>query len=402
MGQHTSVSTEGLSVLVTDGAERAALAAVRSLGLAGYRVHVCADRKRTLAGASRFAHSTTFLPSALLHPEEFARGVAELVSRDGIRVVLPVSEGSLLALLARPGAVAPAILPFPTLEAFDRVRDKALVLELAGAQGIAVPRQHVLGLPGGSTAEVRFPLVVKPARSVGSAVEGVRGKFGVAYASSQSELRRVLDNLPASAYPLLLQERIVGPGVGIFLLRWNGQRVATFAHRRLREKPPSGGVSVYRESIAADPDLVKRSEALLTNLGWDSVAMIEYKIDRETGVPYLMEINGRLWGSLQLAIDAGVDFPRLLVESALEKSPAHVSTYRLGVRSRWWWGDVDQLLSRLRRSDTALALPPGSPSRTRALLEFLALWRPGDRNEVLRLGDPGPFVRETLDWFRGR
>jgi hypothetical protein len=63
---------------------------------------------------------------------------------------------------------------------------------------------------------------------------------------------------------------------------------------------------------------------------------------------------------------------------------------------------VDHLLARLRHSDAALSLPPGAPGRLAAVRNFLRLWRPGDRSEVLRLSDPGPFVRETLDWFRGR
>ena len=82
---------------------------------------------------------------------------------------------------------------------------------------------------------------------------------------------------------------------------------AVFAHRRLREKPPSGGVSVYRESVAPDPSLVARAAALLAGLGWRGVAMVEMKTDARTGTPYLMEVNGRFWGSLQLAVDAGVD-----------------------------------------------------------------------------------------------
>jgi predicted ATP-grasp superfamily ATP-dependent carboligase len=161
-------------------------------------------------------------------------------------------------------------------------------------------------------------------------------------------------------------------------------------------------VSVYRESIAADPVLVERSKALLRCFAWEGVAMVEYKLDAATGTPYLMEINGRFWGSLQLAVDAGVDFPRLLVEHALGRPVAPVTRYRMGVRSRWWWGDVDHLLARLRRTPEELALPPGSPGRLAAARDFLMLWRPGDRNEVFRLSDPRPQLRETIEWFRGR
>jgi hypothetical protein len=129
--------------------------------------------------------------------------------------------------------------------------------------------------------------------------------------------------------------------------------------------------------------------------------MIEYKLDERTGTPYLMEINGRFWGSLQLAVDAGVDFPALLAGVALGGDPAPVTAYRTGVRSRWWWGDVDHLLARLRRSPEDLALPPGSPGRWRALADFLTVRR-ADRNEILRRSDPGPFFHETGQWLRGR
>jgi hypothetical protein len=90
----------------------------------------------------------------------------------------------------------------------------------------------------------------------------------------------------------------------------------------------------------------------------------------------------------------------LLVEAVLDRRPEPVSSYRVGVRSRWWWGDVDQLLTRLRHSPRELALPAGSPSRWRALAEFLVLWRPGDRSEVFRPSDPKPFFRESVKWVR--
>jgi hypothetical protein len=126
-------------------------------------------------------------------------------------------------------------------------------------------------------------------------------------------------------------------------------------------------------------------------------------LETASAIPYLMEINGRFWGSLQLAIDAGVDFPKLLVQSALGERGRSQSSegVRDGVRSRWEWGDVNHLIARLRRSPRELDLPPGSPGRGKAIADFFR-WRRGDRLEVLRANDPGPFVRETLDWFRGR
>jgi predicted ATP-grasp superfamily ATP-dependent carboligase len=205
----------------------------------------------------------------------------------------------------------------------------------------------------------------------------------------------VLAALPDGAFPVLLQQRVHGPGEGLFGLRWNGRMVATFAHRRLREKPVEGGVSVYRESIAPPAELVAAGTKLLAQLGWQGVAMIECKRDLATGRYVFMEVNGRLWGSLQLAIDAGVDFPALLVGCALGSPVVPAASYRIGVRSRWFWGDVDHLYLRLRDGNAA---GEGS-GRLAAVRDFFRV-RPGrDREEIWRWRDPGPFLLESLRWM---
>ncbi len=393
------------SVLVTDGHERAALAVVRSLGRAGYRPFVCSPRARALAGASRYCARQTAVPDALEQPALFAVAVDRLVRQWHIDVLLPITEASLLALLPERQRFEGVRIPFPPDAQFRRICDKAAVLDAAGALGIAVPQYHTLPSPDHRRtlvpAELSYPLVVKPARSVSEA-NGHRIKSGVAHVRDWDALQRALDQAAAGAYPLLLQRRIVGPGIGIFLLLWEGQVLATFGHRRIREKPPSGGVSVYCESIAAQPDLVAGSRALLERFGWEGVGMVEFKLDVASGIPYLMEVNGRFWGSLQLAIDAGVDFPALLLAAALGGGVGPVRSYRVGVKSRWWWGDVDNLLARLRRSKEDLGLSGDTPGRWRAVAEFLKAAWPGTRGEVLRLRDPMPFVQETLDWLRRR
>jgi len=389
------------SVLVTDGEERAALAAVRSLGRAGYRVYACAGRDHSLAAASRYCQATATTPSPLVDARGYLEAVASLLERWKIDVLLPVSEQALRVLLPARFQDHGVRIPFPSHDVFALVSDKEELLRRCSRFDLFAPEQHVLRAPAQLEViapDLTFPLVVKPTRSVVAARTGSI-KTGVTYAGDAAELRRGLASLPEAAYPILLQQRIVGPGSGVFLLVWDGELVASFAHRRLREKPPSGGVSVYSESVPADPALVDRGLRLLRDVGWQGVAMLEFKTDRSTGRPYLMEINGRLWGSLQLAVDAGVDFPALLVGCALGDKPV-CSGYRVGLRNRWWWGDVDHLLARLRRSAVELGLPPDAPSRGQVVRDFLHVWRPGDRSEILRLTDPMPFLRETLDWLR--
>jgi predicted ATP-grasp superfamily ATP-dependent carboligase len=63
----------------------------------------------------------------------------------------------------------------------------------------------------------------------------------------------------------------------------NGNPVCLIQHRRLREYPPSGGVSVYCESMKESPDLFERSVALLRAFEWEGVAMVEYRYDELSG-----------------------------------------------------------------------------------------------------------------------
>jgi glycosyltransferase involved in cell wall biosynthesis/predicted ATP-grasp superfamily ATP-dependent carboligase len=392
-------------VLVTDGNQRAALAAVRSLGNAGYEVHVCSPRAASIAGSSRQCSGSHQVADALHQPDRFIEDLDRLVTRLKPRVLLPISEAALLAILPERDRFACAI-PFPDAAAFTRICDKRGVLAAAESHGIRVPAQTEIASARDAerlNGQLQFPVVLKPYRSVAGDAAG-RVSTGVSYATTLHELRSSLERIPRAAFPILLQQRIDGPGFAISVLVWDGELRAAFAHRRIREKPPSGGVSVLRESIPLDQNLLARSLDLLRVFSWQGVAMVEYKLDSATGVPFLMEINGRLWGSLQLAIDAGVDFPALLVEAVLGGISAPVIGYKAGVRSRWEWGDVDHLLATFLHSPGTLALPAGAyrHRRIRALAGFLRAFGRSNRPEIFRLRDPAPFLRETRDWFRGR
>ena len=393
------------SVLVTDGDQRAALAVVRSLGRAGYKVHVCSVRPKSIAGASRHSSGSHTVADPLSDSESFISDLERVIAATRTDVLIPISEAALLVVLPERERFSCAI-PFADATAFHRVSDKRTVLEIAKMQGIAVPEQTVIA----AAAEIsrldeglQFPLVIKPSRSV-AGKDGKRIRTGVAYATNARELREELKRLPAETYPVLLQHRIDGTGVGISVLVWEDVLIAAFAHRRIREKPPSGGVSVLRESIPIDQKLLELSLALLRKFSWKGVAMVEYKLDSNTGIPYLMEINGRFWGSLQLAIDAGVDFPNLLVQLALEQTPAPVLTYETGVRSRWEWGDMDHFLARMLHPPATIGAPSPRPKprRLAAIAEFVRGFNRENRAEVFRRDDLGPFFRETVDWFRRR
>jgi predicted ATP-grasp superfamily ATP-dependent carboligase len=389
------------SALVLDGEHRAALAVVRSLGRRGVTVHVASSVPRSLAGGSRFAASESLVPDPTQGSEAYARAIARLSADCNAPVIMPVTEASILALLEYQDLLGPIRMASRDLARFRLATDKAAVLSLASQLNIDVPAQWTINDAAGiaTIPEEHYPLVVKPARSVVTSTAG-RRKVAVQYASGRQELAEIIGRLGADAGPFLLQTRITGPGVGIFLLRWDDRILATFGHRRIREKPPSGGVSVCCESIAPPPELVTQSIRLLDALKWDGVAMVEYKRDDQTGRHFLMEINPRFWGSLQLAVDSSVDFPWYQYQAIEGEEVTPVTRWEIGRRSRWVWGEVDHLVTRLRHSPASLDLPANHPSLASTALQILLPWRPRQKSDVFRWSDPVPAWRETVAWFQ--
>jgi len=395
--------SEPARILVTDSDNRSALAATRSLGRAGYTVFTAGEAHPSLASVSKY--SSGFAPyfSPNGSPERFVRDVAAIIERHRIEVLLPMTEITTL-LLTQYRELLPASvrLPFPDAATVAAVADKSQVLSQAQRIGVPIPRTLVIESAQDARAkasQIEYPAVFKPARS-----RNWNGKqwvsSGTGYASDADTLFARLDQLNPAVFPVLIQERIVGPGIGVFVCCDGDDVLATFAHRRIREKPPSGGVSVLCESSLVDPVAKKHAVALLKAMGWRGVAMVEFKQNSADGSLRLMEINGRFWGSLQLAIDAGVDFPALAVDVALERKRAPLESYRVGTRSRWLWGDVDAMLALLFRSRVQLNLPDSHPGRWRTLLSFLKPW--GTRYELERSDDPKPAVLAAKRWFLRR
>jgi predicted ATP-grasp superfamily ATP-dependent carboligase len=388
-----------MNVLVTDGNQRAALAITRSLGRR-MRVWVGDERPGSLAAASRYCAREVIYPSPYTDPEGFEHFLLRFIEREPVHVLMVASDVTTHIVSKNADAIRPhAAIAVPPFDAFECVTDKWRLLQRAASLGIPIPATHVVDGKAALASllpRIEYPVVVKPTRSRMPTRAGwVSGT--AQYAADEDQLQRLYrDTDYLASAPSLIQTRIVGPGLGVFVLCDRGRVVATFAHRRLRERPPSGGVSVLCESAPFDAEQQDQAVRLLEPLGWHGVAMLEYKRDLRTGQSVLMEVNGRFWGSLQLAIDAGVDFPSLACQLALGQPPEQRGPYTVGVKSRWALGDVDHLLARLRhgRAD----LPDHAPSFLGAVLDFLRATGPGVRGEMWRRDDPGPAYRELCQY----
>ena len=386
-------------VLILDANTRSALAATRSLGKRGVHVAVADETGRTLAGCSKHCGETFAYPPPGASPRAFIATLSEQCAKRGIGVIFPMTEISTAVVLRHRGELGELTIPFVDADTFDLLNDKWRLLHLAQELGVSIPRTHFI-MDGSSLGDVypqlTFPVVLKPYRS--RICSGGRWiSAAVQYAESARELEEIVARYEYfHSHPFLIQEYVPGRIHGIFALYQKGAPVVFFAHRRLREKPPSGGVSVLSESVDFNPAALRMARTLLDHVKWHGVAMVEFKVSPD-GTPFLMEVNARFWGSLQLAIDAGIDFPWLLYQLAVNREIDQVRDYARGVRSRWLIGDLASLYRTLSNGSPSYL---SGGSKAKAAVQFLRFFEPNIRYEVNRWNDPAPFFFELLHCFR--
>ena len=387
------------NVLVLDANQRSALAIIRSLGRRGLTVIAADMDARTLGGASRFASKSLRYSDPANAPNAFLADVYAIVERFNIGTIIPATDLTTMLLLSQSSLPHNAMIAAPTLPSYEALTDKARLVEIAQTLGIKIPmtriaatRQEIFE----ASREIGFPVVLKPARSrylrqgkvISTGVEIVQEIDQIA---ERMEHCQWIDDIPC-----LVQQFVPGHGAGVFSLCSSIGPVGWFAHRRIREKPPTGGVSVLSESTIVDPVMQAAAAKLLNAAHWFGVAMVEFRIGKD-GTPYLMEVNGRFWGSLQLAIDCGFDFPWLLYQIAHGRVTPSMPSYDTGRRLRWLLGDLDSLLIDLRGGRLSMGQKAVAISRFfAAFVDFRC------RQEVLRISDPIPGVREVARWLKNR
>ena len=385
-----------MRVFVTDGDNRAALAVTRSLGRAGHEVVVGEKRSPSLAQSSRFCANRVTYPDPVIAPDDFVAHLAQEIAARGVDVLIPIADITTFLVTQHRDRFRSCAVPFADASVVERAADKVDLMRTAMRVGVPVPKTIVVTHPPVlPTGAMDYPVVVKPRQSRIRLPQGWVST-NVSYAKDAEQLARDLAARPAHEFPVMLQERIVGSGLGVFACYHEGRPVAMFSHRRLRERPPWGGVSVLAESVALSPRAREYATTLLDELGWRGVAMVEFKVDERDGLPKLMEINGRFWGSLQLAIDAGVDFPNILVRSAMGEAFGPQPPYRTGVRNRWFWGDVDSLITTLFSEPKVAGGASGSLA---AIWRFMEVRSPDLYYDNPKWEDVRPWLFETYQRF---
>lgn len=356
-----------MPILVLDGYCNAAVETLQSLGRKGLEVDVSAESADCLAFHSRHVARKLRQPPA--GSEDFNVWLREQFALRQYDLIVPATEASLLGI--RPlDPTDPIRLRsvLPGNRSMDIALDKHQTYEFARGLGVPMPQCVLLSGKAESNRPERFPVVLKSLHSK-VLIDGNLRSFPAQVVRNLKEYQEVLNRWQPFTV-MEWQEYIFGRGIGAEFLYDHGKKVWHFVHERIHELPLTGGASSYRRSIEPPQPLLADAEKLLTALEWHGVAMVEFRVDAG-GQHWLMEINPRLWGSLALAIDAGVDFPLGLWNLACGKEPPPQPRYRTGFYTRDLKMDFHWFVDNLRANpDDKLLLTKSS------LLAVLQLFRP--------------------------
>jgi protein-tyrosine-phosphatase/predicted ATP-grasp superfamily ATP-dependent carboligase len=393
---HAFAGVSAVRVLILDGHSPAAVEAAQSLGRRGAEIDLACETRDCLAFASRYVANRLAQPASVPSGE----ALAWLERRHEERrydVIVPSTDVA-LALIRELDESHPvrekAVLPCN--RSLDIALDKLATHEMARSLGIPVPRAVDIERNGPIPECEQFPVVLK-SRHSRVVIEGANRRLEAVIAMDAAERERVLAYwLPNTA--VQQQEFVPGRGFGIETLFDRGRALWYFAHERIHEMPLTGGGSSYRRSIAAPPALLEMALRLLRELAWHGVAMVEFRGDG-TECNYLMEINPRLWGSLALPIDCGLDFPAGLAALAKGEAVAPQPSYRIGYFTRALNHDVQWHKKNLR-ADHANPLLLTRPRSVSVLELFRPLYgrESWDHFDWSDLGVTSKMLRELFEW----
>lgn len=322
-------------LIVEDGRQRGALAAVRSLGRAGHHVAVAAP-KTPLSGWSRWCNDVQRIPDA--SDARCIGRITRIVRQERYDVVFPVGDAECLMLAASRDHLGAAV-GVADHNSVRRALDKVELGVVAERLGIRTPQ--VL-------EEIPSPLpaagVVVKERLHGQENQGGRAPHSApVLAVTTKEAIAAAAAIEGGGGTPLFQEAVAGDLIAYVACRTkDGHIVGEMQQRALHTFPPQAGVSVRAVSTPVDPALRDACARLLDELGLWGVAEIQF-IAPATGTPALIDVNPRFYGSMALAIRAGVDFPVLLTAIATGIEP-QARAGRVGARYQWLEGDLRRAL----------------------------------------------------------
>ena len=376
----------GARVLATDAQERSVLAAVRCLSAAGAAVTAVGNTREAPGLWSRTPTSRRLAPDPRRDTEGFLRRLEEILTRTPHDLLLAGTDASLLAVSRQRDRLAPHVeLGLPSHETVQRCLDREQLSLEAARVGLPAPEGRVCRAVEEALSAARtfgYPVVVKPVRTVVEA-EGAVRRHSAVLAHDDAAIESAAQALETC----IVQRRVEGQVVSFAGVATDGGLLGFAVSRYARTWPPEAGNVCFSETIACPPGLDERVRALVDGLGW--VGIFELELIERPGLGLsAIDFNPRPYGSLSLAVAAGVPLSSLWAGWRLGRPTAQRASARIGVRYRWEDADARHLLWQARRGHVSSALAGAKPRR-------------GVVHPYFQARDPGPVLARAAQLARG-
>lgn len=324
-------------VLILDAHLRSALACVRSLGSKGIKIECASNKDFAIGFFSKHCTRHYACHDPHTHPDIFSEELLKITREGNYDCIIPNATQTARLIATHHDELSQYTnILSPTLDVFLQAYDKEAVVKRALELGIASPKTFTIETLPPYSGRLH-QLIIKPRYLHGA---------GILLCDSSDQVPLLYKRMCDRFDSCYIQDFIPNGGeYGVYVLlnRQSALRAVTI-QRRIRSISSNGGISTLRETIPYDSRLVDPALLLLQNLKWVGPAMVEFRIDAADGVHKFIEVNLRFWGSLQLSINAGVDFPYLFYQIAVEGDVTPSTDYQANVQCRWLLGDVTNFL----------------------------------------------------------
>ena len=377
----TSPTSQGtaskrIPILLADNNTYGVLAVVRALRAAGYEPWLATNNANSYAARSRTTAGTVPVPEPSFNGKGFVHELAAAAVRLSAAVVLPSEDAHLLVLAGRDDDFTGVVLGAPSRQSVEWATDKELLIKLSANARLRTP--PTIRVARGDTelvGEFGFPAVLKPSRSqTRNLDETVSARSAPCYVSAE-QAEAAANDLPDEG--ALVQPYIPGRLISISGVAWKGELVCALHQISTRIWPLPCGGSAYAETIPPDDELERGVGRLLQSIGWSGLFQAQFIRDTH-GEHYLIDLNPRVYGSLTLAVAAGLNLPAIWVDLLLGQQ-CQLGGYRIGTRFRHEEKDVRALAKMVVDGELLGALQGCIPRR-------------GTTHAIFSIRDPMPLL----------
>ncbi|MFK7963344.1 MAG: ATP-grasp domain-containing protein [Burkholderiaceae bacterium] len=354
------INPEQKTALLTLGRLPKALDVARALAGAGYRVIVAEPFAWHLCRVSRSVSRSYQTPAPNDGPDRYRQALLDIIEREQVDLVVPVSEEAMHVVLLAPALPARTRLLASRADLVRQLHDKQAFIALARENKLLVPDTTRLGTEQARQLIAREPVVIKPVYSC---------------AGNEIAFLAAGDPLPAADpnRPLLVQKRLDGAHLSTQSLAHRGRLLGSVTYRGTLF---SGTVAAGFEQApnAAVDDWVR---TFVDQTQYSGFIAFDFICD-ERGRPHAIECNPRL--------TSGIHFmePSSLASAML--NPASASEILLRPATK-----LHQFYTTLTESQSAMF----RPAKFKPYLDMMR----SHRDVTWDKNDPWPFLLMTpLSW----